>query len=867
MRKLLLIITVFVLSHQSFANHITGGQIYYTLASQSGNSFTYSVTLLLYRDSLSTGALLDPSAPIAIFDRATGAMVWSNSIPISFIEVQHLWAPDPCINNPPTVIYQVGHYSFSVTLQGNPNGYIISYQRCCRIAGINNIGGTSSSVGATYTAEIPGTLSLATAPANNSAHFIGPDTVVVCQHNSFTYSFNAFDGDGDSLTYNFCNAYTCQNNPPNPNPPQAPPYQSIPYAFPFSGAEPMGSGVTVNSNTGVMSGIAPDAGIYVVTVCVNEFRNGILIATQRKDLQIKVGDCSIAAVNLDPTYITCDGYSWTFFNQGDQTLIQSYFWNFGDPASGTNDSSALASPTHVFSDTGVYVVSLITNRNQPCSDTGITIMKVYPGFFPGFTFSGICANKPTQFTDTTRTQYGVVNTWRWDFGVIPLTNDTSHLKNPAYTYTSVGTYNVQFIVTNSKGCTDTVMKPIDILDKPPLNLAFRDTLICRGDNVQLQAIGNGIFSWTPLTNISNANTPTPTVNPPNTSTYFVTLDDNGCINRDSVRVRVVAFVSVNATGDTTICQGDVAFLNANSDALRFTWSPAAPLNNPNIINPVAVVNATTTFQLTGFIGSCSASDFVTVRTIPYPLANAGPDTNICFNSSAQLHASVVASSFSWSPAGTLSNPSVLNPIATPSRTSTYILTVLDNLGCPKPGRDTVIVIVRPKVNAFAGNDTAVVVGQPLNFNATGGINYVWSPPTGLNNLNIHNPVAIYDGSIDSIRYRVLVADELNCLDSAFIIVRIFKTNPRIFVPTAFTPNDDGLNDVFRPLGVGIKQIEFFRVYNRWGQLVFSTTINGRGWDGRISGKMQSTNTYVWIVKGIDYLDKPFFAKGTVTLIK
>jgi gliding motility-associated-like protein len=227
---------------------------------------------------------------------------------------------------------------------------------------------------------------------------------------------------------------------------------------------------------------------------------------------------------------------------------------------------------------------------------------------------------------------------------------------------------------------------------------------------------------------------------------------------------------------------------------------------------------------------------------------------------------MVASVFTWAPTSSLSNPSILNPVATPTRTTGYVLTVTDNLGCPKPVKDTVIVKVLPKVNAFAGNDTAVVVGQPLHFHATGGINYLWSPPIALSNVNIDDPIALYDGSIDSIRYQVMVSDEQNCIDSAFVTVKIFKTNPQIFVPTAFTPNGDGRNDLIRPIGVGIKNIEYFRIYNRWGQMVFSTSINGKGWDGRIGGRIQSTNTFVWIVRGIDYLDKPFFKKGSVTLI-
>jgi gliding motility-associated-like protein len=271
--------------------------------------------------------------------------------------------------------------------------------------------------------------------------------------------------------------------------------------------------------------------------------------------------------------------------------------------------------------------------------------------------------------------------------------------------------------------------------------------------------------------------------------------------------------------------------------------------------------------VTATIGHCAATDNVTVKTVPYPIANAGGDTSVCYNTSAQLHGNIVASVFTWAPQGSLSNPNILNPLASPKQTTSYVLTVTDTLGCPKPVRDTVVVIVLPKVNAFAGNDTAVVIGQTLHFHATGGINYLWSPSAGLDNINIADPAATYDGSIDSIRYEVMVSDEKNCNDSDFINVKIFKTNPQIFVPTAFTPNGDGVNDLFRPIGVGIKNIEYFRVYNRWGELVFSTTVNGQGWDGKIGGTPQATNTFVWIVRGIDYLDKPFFKKGVVTLIR
>jgi len=258
---------------------------------------------------------------------------------------------------------------------------------------------------------------------------------------------------------------------------------------------------------------------------------------------------------------------------------------------------------------------------------------------------------------------------------------------------------------------------------------------------------------------------------------------------------------------------------------------------------------------------------VKVVVVPYPYVNAGTDEIICYNTQVQLNGSVAASNFFWKPQGSLNDPKILNPVAHPPFTTNYILTATDTLGCPKPGYDTVLVTVLPKVRASAGRDTMIIAGQPLQLNASGGENYLWVPPIALNNATIANPVASLNGSLDSIRYKVYVTNMEGCLDSATILVKIFRTVPKIFVPTGFTPNGDGLNDVLKPIAVGIERIEYFRVYNRWGQLVFSTTINGHGWDGKIKGKEQNSNTYVWMVKAVDYLGKPVFQKGTATLIK
>lgn len=859
----------------SYANHITGGQMYYTLVSESGGNFTYKVTMMLYRDCYSQGAQLDASAPIAVFNNETKAIIKIFQVDMARQDKLQITNPDPCILNPPTVCYDVGYYEFTVTLPASKEGYTIAYQRCCRIAGINNLIG-SSNVGATYTAQIPGTALDTDHPNNNSAQFVGEDRVVVCANSPMSYSFAARDEDDDELRYYFCEAYvgggqaqTPQGGPntPSPNPPSAPPYRSVPYSPPYNASRPLGDGVSINPTTGEISGIAPSAGIYVVTVCVDEYRDGKKIATQRKDLQIKIAACQRAEAVLNPEYVTCDGLTRTFRNEVPaNTLIKTYYWDFGVPGTDA-DVSTETSPTFTYPAPGTYTLTLITNKGLECSDEATAIVKVYPGFFPDFTFAGICVNKPTQFTDKTTTNFGVVDSWKWDFGDAGNT-DVSTAQNPAWTYTSMGKKNVRFIVTNSMGCIDTLFKEVEIIDKPPIKVLSKDTLLCVGDSVTLAAEGNGLFTWTPADRMINGNTATPTVFPTQTTTYTVELNDNGCINRETARVRVVSEVTLKARPDTTICLTDSVQLSAVSDGLRFSWTPAQTINNPTVLSPMAKPAGTTTYQIIARIGRCSATDDVVVTTAPYPAVNAGADTTICHQTPAQLAGSHNGTTFTWTPAETLSGATTLTPVATPLNTTAYVLTARDEQsGCPKPVSDTVVVRVLPDIEAFAGRDTAVVIGQELQFQATGGVRYEWSPAYNLSATDIANPVGVYSAEDERIRYTVLVYNEQNCVDSASVTVRVFKTEPQIFVPTGFTPNGDGQNDVVRPIAVGMTRIEYFRIYNRWGQLVFSTTINGKGWDGRINGKEQGTGVYVWIVKGTDFTGKVVSAKGTVTLIR
>jgi hypothetical protein len=169
-----------------------------------------------------------------------------------------------------------------------------------------------------------------------------------------------------------------------------------------------------------------------------------------------------------------------------------------------------------------------------------------------------------------------------------------------------------------------------------------------------------------------------------------------------------------------------------------------------------------------------------------------------------------------------------------------------------------------------GDDTLVVVGEPLRFQATSSDPYPdvfqWSPPTDLSDPGIPNPVGLYGPDVNTITYMVKAADSFGCFGTAVVSVTIAKAHADIYVPNAFTPGR-GANTVFRPVCLGISSLDYFMVYNRSGQLVFSSSRIGQGWDGRIQGKLQEAGTYIWMAQATDYAGKVIFKKGTVLLLK
>lgn len=340
-------------------------------------------------------------------------------------------------------------------------------------------------------------------------------------------------------------------------------------------------------------------------------------------------------------------------------------------------------------------------------------------------------------------------------------------------------------------------------------------------------------------------------------------------------------------GDTLACSNSVATYTIPSlDSASYHWSapPGWIIDSGGNSNMLMItVGPHPGYIIATESNSCTtltSSLFVDLYKGALPEAAIDPrDTTICYGGTAPLHALITAGTdYTWT--GIVSSrrigddsiaavPYQLDVITAPAQTTQYVLTI-HNDGCPIPVSDTFTVAVVPPFRVNAGNDTLIVVDQPLRFQATTNDlyadTYQWSPSTGLSNPDVADPVGLYTSGVDHISYQVTATDTFGCSGTASIKITVARTLPDIFVPNAFTPGTAS-NSIFRPVCIGISSLDYFRVFNRWGQLLYSTSQMGQGWDGRIHGQLQESSPYLWIVRGTDYTGRVISKKGTVILVR
>lgn len=415
-----------------------------------------------------------------------------------------------------------------------------------------------------------------------------------------------------------------------------------------------------------------------------------------------------------------------------------------------------------------------------------------------------------------------------------------------------------------------------------LTILSPDTSICIGSKTEIRTTGTpGLsYSWTPATGLSHPAGQNTYATPSVTTTYTVSAVSGigGCpALPQNITITVVnPYINIS-TPNSNVCVGGSILLGMSGDAAyttySYSWLPTTGLSNPSAMEPVTTPTVSSvTYTVTATVPGlgCATTDKVTITHHPLVTVNASPATSVCLTQSIELSVEPQSErySYSWTgPAGFASGlrrPYIRYAQAT--NEGVYSVTLTDKItGCT--GTDTTYITV--------GNDSltlqnvtpgqTIKYGSSIQLNADSGTLYTWSPNDGsLNNANINNPIATPK---EKTTYTVYATGRTGCIDSATVTIDV-EHDDQLLIPTAFTPNGDGLNDIFR-----IRSTEFIRVtelsiFNRWGELVFhSADGSGTGWDGAFNGQPAPSGTYAFIV----IFSRPGHLsesrKGDITLIR
>jgi gliding motility-associated-like protein len=381
----------------------------------------------------------------------------------------------------------------------------------------------------------------------------------------------------------------------------------------------------------------------------------------------------------------------------------------------------------------------------------------------------------------------------------------SNLQNPpAHNYSSPGAYMVKHVITGLDGCvSDTVEKQINIGAKPVADFLLFDT--CTEKTLGIQDRSSSTFG--------------------SVSHWSWALDSN-FVSTDEQPI-----LSNLAQGTHQLRLSVTSIYGCLSDTIAKTF----------LILPSPVV-------------SVEANDGCWKQ----PLSFFGH----------QVDNSTTITRWNWKFGDGVTSHEQ-NPFHVYSQAGTKIIHLIVNADDGCVSTDIASQIHVEDIFIDAGKDTSVQANIPftLNANWTGDFHGVpvlsWSPANGLNTTGGKNPTASLQNDQS---YYLTATTDIGCKAIDSIKIRVFNA-PGILVPSAFTPNSDGLNDLLRPRYNGIKRLDDFSVYDRWGQLVFRTTDMTKGWDGKVNGQLQSNGTFVWIISADGFDGKKFQLKGTTTVIK
>ncbi len=498
----------------------------------------------------------------------------------------------------------------------------------------------------------------------------------------------------------------------------------------------------------------PDTGAYIVTL-ISSQGNGCADTTQ-------------VIIRMFPGFNTDFGYNEvcadSFISFQDQTVttygqVNAWNWDFGDGSVDTINQH----PDHTYANAGTYNVTLISTTDRGCQEQHDHQITVHPLPIVNFNYTPPCINSPVTFTDQSSVPPDQLSGWQWDFG----NGDTSILQNDNTTYTSTGSFDVSLIVTSDFGCVVTLEQTITVNPLPTV-VTSPDTMVCPGYLFNVSASGGNVFAWSPGQIFNNPSLSSPLGSVWQDTTVVVTvMDANQCIDTGSVNISLFPLPPADAGLDTFVCLEDTTQLQA-SGGVQFNWTPANFLSDPTSPDPLAFPADTTMFYVTVTdTNLCAFTDSVLVD-VHNPIINpiVPDEVEICIFDSVDILAAG-GTDYLWSPTNTLSDPTIPKPTFFPQTTTIYNV-VMSNY-CFS-GVDTVTVWVNPLPFVEAGTDTNICLSDVIQLNASGGINYNWTPSLGLNDTTISNPIASPDTTT---QYLVTVEDTNTCINSDSITIFVY----------------------------------------------------------------------------------------------
>ncbi|MFN5134593.1 MAG: PKD domain-containing protein [Chitinophagaceae bacterium] len=526
----------------------------------------------------------------------------------------------------------------------------------------------------------------------------------------------------------------------------------------------------------------------------------------------------------------------------------SYTWDLGD---GNLITTTDSNRTHSYL-AGFYVPKVIIRDRLGCFGIieGIDTIKAF-GSRPNFGANRFlfCDSGTVQFSDSTVTP-DVITNYQWNFG----DGNTSTAKNPSHKYTAPGHYTVTLTINTITGCVNSKTKPLYIKVVPTPQASITGaTSSCVPANFALR--GNWLnpdtaavtWLWDIDGQIYNVQNP-PGINRPTADTVFAQLiltNSSGC--KDTVTDIAIArpLPTVVAGNDTTICLGTFATLNP-AGAASYAWTPSTYLNCTNCTNPNASATDPIQYTVTGTSAfGCTNKDSIIVRVKKPFRITASPGDTICIGDTYRMFAGG-AENYLWSPPNNLTSINTQATTASPTATTIYKIVGYDSLNC---FRDSLLVpVVVYNYPVIGLKDTTLRSGDTIRLDprfSTDVTNALWLNNYNLSCTNCLIPLA---WPLKTTTYKVRAVNLGGCETTRNIKVNVTCGRENIFVPNAFTPDGNNLNDKFTILGKGLQTIMYMRIYNHWGNLVFEKTYfdannSSLGWDGKIKGQSATPGLY------------------------